>query len=143
MCNVCLIMDRKERMMQPKGDTLKKHEGRKKVLVNMPKCKVKKGERYMSQNPKLMKNLSLFNARSLEILLQHMNQSKRLKTYKKKMHFATLSQVLSYGRPMLEYENQAALHWFLNVPTFPRMHWLDNYGWLMVEFIYDQIEIAI
>ena len=125
-------VDRKGRMVQPKWDTMKKHEGRKKALVDMPKCKVKKGERYMSQNSKMMKNLSQFNARSLEILLQHMNQSQRSKTYKKKVHFATLSQVLSDGRPMLEYENQATLYWFLNVPSFPKMHWLDNYGWLMV-----------
>ena len=34
-CNVCSTMDRKERVMQPKWDTLKKHGSRRKAFVNM------------------------------------------------------------------------------------------------------------
>lgn len=68
-CNVCSTMDNMERVMQPKWDTVKKHEGRRKALVNMPKYKVKKGKWYMAKNSKHMKNLTQFNAQSLDIVL--------------------------------------------------------------------------
>ena len=44
---------------------------------------------------------------------------------------------------MLEYESGAALYEFLNVPNFPRMHWSDNSGWIMVEFMYAKIRTTI
>ena len=66
---MCSTLDNMERVTQPKWDTVKKHEGRRKALVNMPKYKLKKGVWYMAKNSKHMKNLTLFNARSPNIVL--------------------------------------------------------------------------
>lgn len=107
---MCSTMDRKEKVMQPKWDTLKKHEGRRKALINMPKCKGKKGEWYMAKNQSTRKNLVLFNVRFPNTLLQLMNHFIRLKKDKKKVQFAILLQVLLERRPMVKYENQATLY---------------------------------
>ena len=77
----------------------------------------------MAANSKHKKILALYNAMAHDIVLQQLNQSNRLKWEKKKIHFATMFQILDDGHPMLEYESRAALYEFLNVPNFPRMHW--------------------
>ena len=70
--------------MQPKWDTLKKHEGRRKATRNMLAYNVKKGEWYMAKDSKHKKNMALFNARALDNVLQQLNQSNRLEREKKK-----------------------------------------------------------
>jgi hypothetical protein len=142
-CTVCSTMEKSDRLMQPKWDTLKKHEGRRKATRNMPAYNVKKGEWYMAKDSKHKKNMALFNARAPDTVLQQLNQSNRLEREKKKVQFATLFQILKDGRPMLEYESRAALYEFLNVPNFPRMHWSDNSGWTMAECMYAEVRTAI
>ena len=44
---------------------------------------------------------------------------------------------------MLEYESRVGLYKFLNVPNFPMMHWLDNFGWIMAKFMYSEVRIVI
>ena len=142
-CTVCSTMEKSDRLMQPKWDTLKKHEGRRKAIRNMPAYNVKKGEWYMAKDSKHKKNLALYNARAPDNVLQQLNQSNRLEREKKKVQFATLFQILADGRPMLEYESRASLYEFLNVPNFPRMHWSDNSGWIMADFMYAEVRTAI
>ena len=142
-CTVCSTMERTERLMQPKWDTLKKHRGRRKATRNMPAYYVKKWEWYMVANSKHKKSVALFNARAPDIVLQQLNQSNRLEREKEKIWFATLFQILADGRLMLEYESRAALYEFLNVPNFPRMHWSNNSGWIMAEFMYSEVRAAI
>ena len=60
-----------------------------------------------------------------------------------KIQFATLFQILVDGRPILEYVSRAALYEFLNMPNFPRMHWSNNFGCIMVEFMYSEVRIFI
>ena len=52
-------------------------------------------------------------------------------------------QIMADGCPMLEYESRAALYDFLNVPNIPRMHWSDNSGWIMDEFMYAKVRTSI
>jgi hypothetical protein len=87
--------------------------------------------------------MALFNARALDTVLQQLNQSNMLERKKKKVQFATLFQILVDGHPMLEYESKATLYEFLNVPNFPIMHWSDNSGWIMVEFMYAEVRTTI
>lgn len=63
-------MEKSDRLMQPKWDTLKKHEGRRKATRNMLAYNVKKGEWYMAKDSKHKKNMALFNARALDNVLQ-------------------------------------------------------------------------
>jgi hypothetical protein len=142
-CTVYSTIEKSDRLMQPKWDTLKKHEGRRKATRNMPAYNVNKGEWYMAKDSKHKKNLALYNARAPDNVLQQLNQSNRLEREKKKVQFATLFQILADGRPMLEYESRAALYEFLNVPNFPRMHWSDNSGWIMADFMYAEVRTAI
>ena len=97
----------------------------------------------MALNSKHKKNVVLFNARALDIVLQQLNQSNRLEREKEKIKFTTIFQNLVDGRPMLEYESRVALYEFQNVPNFPRIHWSDNSSWIMVEFTYFEVGTAI
>jgi len=84
--------------------------------------KVMKKECFISRNAKHKKNLASFIARFLDTTLQHVNYSNILKHQKKKIQFATLFQILSHGRPMVDYENRATLYSFFDVPNNPSMH---------------------
>jgi hypothetical protein len=97
----------------------------------------------MALNSKHKKNVLLFNARAPNIVMQQLKQSNMLEREKKTIKFVTLFQILIDGRPMLEYDSRETLYEFLNVPNFPRMHWLDNSSWIMVEFTYSEVETAI
>jgi hypothetical protein len=97
----------------------------------------------MAKDSKHKKNMALFNDRAHYIVLQQLNQSNRLEREKETIQFATLFQIMANGLPMLEYESRATLHEFLNVPNFPRMHWPYNFGWIMAEFMYAEVRIAI
>jgi hypothetical protein len=44
---------------------------------------------------------------------------------------------------MVQYEEMQALFSFLKVPSFPRSHWSDSFGWTMSEFMYLQVKDKI
>jgi len=52
-------------------------------------------------------------------------------------------QILSFGCPMVEYEERLVLYAFFNVPNLSKMHWLDGSGWTMAKFIYQQAQQSI
>lgn len=66
-CIVCSIMEKTNRLMQPKWDTFKKHEGRCKATRNMPAYNVKKKIKkwYMTLNSNHKKNFAFFMRRLL------------------------------------------------------------------------------
>ena len=51
-CTICSTMEKSYKLMHPKWDTLKKHEGRRKAIRNMPTYNVKKVEWYMAKDSK-------------------------------------------------------------------------------------------
>jgi hypothetical protein len=44
---------------------------------------------------------------------------------------------------MVYYESLEGLYFFLEVPNFPRMHWLDNLAWLITKFMFAEVTTAI
>ena len=57
-----------------------------------------------------------------------------------RVQFTTLFQLLSEGRPMVEYKYKEKLFKFLSVPDFPSSHWTNGVGWLMATYMYDIIK---
>jgi len=82
-------------------------------------------------------------ARQPATVLQQVNTSISMSLSKKIVQLATIYQILSAGRPMLEYEERQALYTFLNVPNLPRMHWSDSSAWQMAESMYCQVKEVI
>ncbi len=56
--------------------------------------------------------------------------------HKKLVQFVRLFHTLKHGRPMLEYEAHKDLFDFLNFEENPKMHWTNNYAWIMAQHIH-------
>ncbi len=54
---------------------------------------------------------------------------------KKLVQFATLFHTLKHGMPMLQYDAHNDLFYFMNLEENPKMHWTDNFGWVMAQHI--------
>lgn len=138
-CKACTAFDRKPCIMAPKSDTLFKHDGKRTAKKDMPQYKVKAGEQYIATHCRHKKNMRLYAARPPATVLEQINHCTTVEARKKRVQFATLFQLLSDGRPMVEYESRAALYKLLNVPDMPGAHWCDNSGWLMAGYMYKQV----
>lgn len=108
-CKVCSAFERKPCIMAAKFDTLLKHDGKRIAKKDLPQFKVKKGESYVATQCHHRKNLRLYAAKPALTVLQQINQCTSLEARRKLLQFATLFQVLTDGRPMLEYESRLRL----------------------------------
>ena len=124
-CTVWSTMEKSDRLMQPKWDTLKKHEGRRKATRNMPAYNVKKGEWYMAKDSKHKKNMALFNARAPDTVLQQLNQSNRLEREKKKVQFAT-DELFVFKGIVEGTHDHIHTRWVHNDPENPNMFDLNS-----------------
>lgn len=113
-CRTCTNVGKKEVVMGPRLNTLKRHAKRKSHKANM----------------------LLFAAKHPTIVLQQINHCNSIESKGKRVQFATLFQVLSDRRPMLEFESRSNLYSFLGLPNLPSMHWSDNFGWIMAAHMY-------
>jgi hypothetical protein len=57
-----------------------------------------------------------------------------------RVQLATLFQLLSDGRPMVEFEARFKLYDFLSVPDLPQQHWSNGAGWLFAFHMYDIVK---
>jgi hypothetical protein len=133
-CVPCSAMEKKKVLMAPKSDTLFKLDRKRVAKKDMPLYKVKKGQHYIATQCKhnVKKNLKLFHARPLATIAQVVQQCSSVEHVKKRIQFATLFQILSVGRPILEYEDRFALNKFLNFLTFrPRTGLIHLVGFLL------------
>ncbi len=55
--------------------------------------------------------------------------------HKKLVQFATLFHTLKHGMPMFEYEAHKDLFDFMNLENNHKMHWTNNFGWVMAQHI--------
>jgi hypothetical protein len=61
----------------------------------------------------------------------------------KVVHLKTLFHILEHGCPMLEYEYLYEFFVSLQLLNNPTMHWYDGVSWILVEFIYNKIQVTI
>ena len=117
-CQICTDVGKKEVVVGPRLNTLKRHAKRKSHKTNM----------------------LLFAAKRPTRVLQQINHCNSIESKGKRVQFATLFQVLSNGRPMLEFETRFKLYSFLGLPNLPTMHWSDNFGWIMAAHMYSFVQ---
>lgn len=113
----------------------------------MSKHRAKKGDYYIAKDCRHMKNMHLHIARQPKTILEQVIMSRnRVGKEKKEVQFTSPFYILTSGRPLLEYESQAKLYNFLQVPNTPQKHWSNSNGWVMAELIsvmYDEVKDAI
>ena len=69
-----------------------------------------------------------------------MNSCTSLEAKRKHIQLATFFQILSDGRPIVEFESRSQLYYFLQVPHCPRAHWSHTSGWILSENIYLSVQ---
>jgi hypothetical protein len=143
-CRPCSAVEGVPKLLASKFDTLLKHEGRRRAVRDQPLKNIKKGDVFVAKDCKHQRNNAIFCARQPCTVLEQINSvGTSLERLKKRVQFALLFTLLTYGRPMVQYEEMQALFSFLKVPSFPRSHWSDSFGWTMSEFMYLQVKDKI
>lgn len=140
-CLICSLIEKREKLLKAKWDTLTKHAGRRKALKDMRGI-ARKGEYYYSKDCAHAKNAVLYAQRNHQTVHQ-LVQNEGGERSRKRVQFATVFHVLQEGRPMLEYESLNRLLNFLRVPHMPKKHWSDDSGWQMAEIMHAQINLKM
>ena len=115
---MCSGVGKKDFLMMPKRSTLEKHD----------------------QSSRHKHNLATFATKRPTSVLQQMAGCTTLEAKRKRVQLATLLQILSDGRPMLEFESRSELYHFLQVPHCPHAHWSYTSGWMLSEHMYTFVQ---
>lgn len=134
-CKICIEVERKDKILVGKWDSLCKHICWQKDEKNI-RTNVKKGELYYSQNSKHAKNHKLLASHSGQNIATQLGNGDAREKGIKVVQFATIFHLLQQGCPMLEYEAIKPLYEFLVVPTTNKKHWSDNSRWTIAKFIH-------
>jgi hypothetical protein len=144
-CKVCSFVERREKLLVPKIDSLWKHAGRRKALCDS--AKVKKGKYYYLGHNQHIKNEGIYYARAGESILDKIAAGLTQERKKKMVQFRTMFHLLTLGRPMCNYTACQDLYNALNVLHQPRKHWSEPAGWeiahVLVHVVCDKIKEAL
>jgi hypothetical protein len=130
-CKVCSDVERREKLLVPKIDSLWKQVRRRKALVDM--AKVKRGEYYYLGSNQHVKNERVYYAKGGETILQKLEARVVWERRKKLVQMKLLLHLLMQGRPMTDYVSAEKLFADLNMPHMPRKHWNEGAGWQMAD----------
>ena len=119
-CRICIAVEGREKLLIPKIDSLWKHAGRRRALVNVGK--VKKGNFYFLSTNVHVKNERIYFSRGGDTVLQQVAQGVVQERKRKEVQFRLLFHVFSLGRPMTDFAASKVLFQQLNVPNFPLKH---------------------
>jgi hypothetical protein len=124
--------------LDAKGDNLRKHEGWTTAKCDKPRLGKKKGDSWMNANSKHKKAERIYSSLPLcniQTIVAQGNPPKR-----KEVQMAIVFHLLSFGRPMLEYEHMQGLLEQLGCPKLPLKHWSDSSEWEMAESLYNVVQ---
>jgi hypothetical protein len=130
-CKVCSDVERREKLLVPKIDSLWKHVGRRRALVDM--AKVKRGEYYYLGSNQHVKNERVYYSKGGDTIVQKLGAGVVIERRKKLVQMKLLLHLLMQGHPMTDYVSAEQLFQDLNVPHHPRKHWSEGSGWEIAE----------
>jgi hypothetical protein len=131
--------------MVPKDDNLQKHEGKRACRqegVPLPGMQV--GDSYTKLDCKNVKNSKLWAGRKhAGYVVEQMASGVLTENKRKGVQLASLFQILSHGRPMVDYERCHALFEHLRVKNMPKKHWSESMGWDISEHMHMSVLKAL
>jgi hypothetical protein len=113
-CIICSKVNGRDKILDAKDDNLKKHQGWKRALSDLPSLKVKKGEWYWDHNSvhkRAERTFATLPVNDIGTLVTTSAPPKR-----KEVQMAVIFHLLQFGRPMTEYPPMKELLQFLGVP---------------------------
>jgi hypothetical protein len=124
-CRICSEMEGHDKILAPKWDTLKKHDGNHKAEFFLPMLNVKKGQWYVAKNCRHLLNEQRYHGRKQQVPINQQVQQVRGERARKRTQMATIFHLLQQGCPMLEYESICGLFEFLCASSLPKWRWSD------------------
>ncbi len=127
---MCTCVERKEKLLAPKLDSLLKHENCYKCKVSMPNVDTS----FYYYNKKLIhaKNEHAYVAHDQPFVLEKMLADVPIEYNHKYMQFVVLFHLVVHGCPMTNYENLKLLLQLLKVKNLSINHWFDTSSCSMV-----------
>ena len=113
-CVICSKINGRDKILDAKDDNLKKHQGWKKCVSDMPNMKLKRGEWYWDLNSthkRAERAFAALPAGDIATMVAAGAPPKR-----KEVQMAVIFHLLQFGRPMTEYPPMKELLQFLGVP---------------------------
>ena len=119
-CIICSKINGREKKLDAKDDNLKKHQGWKKALNDIPALKVKKGEWFWDSNSVHKRAERAFAALPIGNIASLVAAGAPPK--RKEVQMVVIFHLLQFGRPMTEYPPMKDLLHFLGVPKVSPLH---------------------
>jgi hypothetical protein len=124
--------------LDAKNDNLRKHEGWTTAKYDKPSLGKKKGDSWMNVDSKHKKAEHVYA--SLHVCNIQTIIAQGVPPKRKEVQMAIVFHLLSFGRPMLEYEHMRGLLEQLGCPKLPLKHWYDSAGWEFAESFYNIVQ---
>ena len=122
-CIICFIVNGKDKILDAKDDNLKKHQGWKRTLNDLPSLKVKKGEWYWDQisvHKRAERTFAVLPVNNIGTLITIGTPPKC-----NEVQMTVIFHLLQFGRPMTKYLLMKELLQFLDVPKVKIFHFLS------------------
>jgi hypothetical protein len=114
----------RKKIIVSKGDNLEKHEGKRLcVHAGVPYLDLEVGDIFTKKDCKHLKNQELwFTRQNAPTVYKQLLRSLHSENMRKGVQFSTLFQILSHGRPVVDYCESQHLLRYLNVKNVPKKH---------------------
>jgi hypothetical protein len=137
-CIVCSRVNGYDLLLDAKDDNLRKHQGWTTAKRDRPSLRKKKGDSWWNFDSKHKKAERIFASLPTNNIQTIVAQGRPPK--RKEVQMAAIFHLLSFGRPMVEYEHMRGLLEHLEVPKVPIKHWSDSIGWELAESLYHVVQ---
>ena len=121
-CKVCSSVEDWEKMIVPKNNNLAKHQGKCVCTVDGIPSGMKIGNIYTTTNYAHMKVCRIWAGKKPTTVVEEVVCGLAGKYRQKGVQFATLFEILSHRRPMVDCERSEALFKHLRVKNMPTRH---------------------
>ncbi len=86
------------------------------------------------------KNEIIYVQLSTIIILRQLNLGQEVEDKQKLVQFAIVFNILSKGKPIIDYEDFNLCSSFLNLDLCPKKHWFNGAGWKMAKHIDHEVK---
>ncbi len=135
-CRVCFKVQRRDKLLVPKLDSLIKHSRMRKCTI--AKLGVARGQYFICPTNSHVKNDKLFTTRGLDTIVVQRENGGKVEG-KKYIQFVAIWHLLKQGCPMTNFERLKWLFQVFKGGKLPPKHWSNSTSWTMVEAMHNII----
>ncbi len=130
-CHVCFKIEKKNKVLVAKWDSIKKHACKRKALD---------GKWFMDPKCGHAKNESTYAQLLGTIVLQQLDIGQAMEDKRKLVQFAFIFNFLNKGKPMTDYEYLKPFFEFVKLRPILKKHWTYGASWKMVEHTKNEVK---